>query len=274
MNDPIFINADHNRIFAEEGYIVLDLLSESSIASLREIFNGVEAVHSFDFVASILLPDLEMRRRLNQEIAPIFERDILPVLNNYKIILGNFASKRPQSYGKMPLHQDSSFVDEHESTGITIWCPLVDTNEENGWLGIVPGSHTLRNYYREANTLPYGELHAAIESNYLTYLSMKAGQVLLMDNRMIHGSPANRSDAVRPVAAGVAIAKTAPLICCYINETSGERQMNIYEVPDDFYVRHTMLRKPSEGRLLGSIEPIMEPLTLERLEELCPTSVA
>ncbi len=64
-------------------------------------------------------------------------------------------------------------------------------NRENGWLGVVRGSHVFNSNLRDACPLPYADLVAVIEEKYLTRLPMRPGQALIMDNRLFHCSPEN-----------------------------------------------------------------------------------
>ncbi len=269
MSQNIFINPLHEAEFLRHGYVVLDLLSKEDIHELQRAFTEVEQRHQFDFVASVLIPDVGLRHSIHQSVAPVFERSLLPVLDRYKIVLGNFAAKRASSaFGKMPLHQDNTFVEEGEHPGITLWCPLVDVGEHNGWLGVVPGSHHLDNPYREPSPLPYPQYVDVIEANYLQYLPMRAGHALFMDNRLIHGSTPNLSGAMRPVAAGVAIPKESPLLCCYAEEAADAKTVHVYQVPDDFYLRHAMRTVPKEGQLYKTVLRSVETLTTEKMESM------
>jgi hypothetical protein len=269
MSQNIFINPLHQARFLQDGYVVLDLLSEQDIHELQRAFTEVEQRHQFDFVASVLIPDADLRRSIHRSVAPVFERSLLPMLDRYKVVLGNFAAKRASSaLGKMPLHQDNTFVEEGERTGITLWCPLVDVGEHNGWLGVVPGSQHLDNPYRDPCPLPYPQYVDVIESDYLQYLPMRAGQALFMDNRLIHGSTPNLSGMMRPVAAGVAIPAESPLLCCYAEETTEAGTVHVYQVPDDFYLRHAMRTEPKEGQLYKTVPRSIEALTTEKMESI------
>jgi hypothetical protein len=271
MNIPhnIFTDPKNETTFRQDGYIVLEQFKPADIQALLAIFSEFEPEHELDAIATVLLSDKDMLRTIHQRVAPIFERCLYPVLNRYKFILGNFVAKRAASaYGKFPLHQDSTFVEEDEHIGITIWCPLIDVDKHNGCLGVVPGSHRLNNYYRAPCILPYPHLLSAIELDYMHYIPMRVGQVMLMDNRVIHGSPSNLSSTMRPVAAGVAIPEAAPLLCCYRDEQSDAENMQVYQVPDDFYLRYTMLSHPQEGQLYKTVPHRIEALTIEKAQSM------
>ena len=77
----------------------------------------------------------------------------------------------------------------------------------------------------------------------MTYLPMQPGQVLLMDNRLFHASPANRSERPRVVAAGIAVPRESQLLYCHRNLEGDDTLLEIWEVPEDFYVRHGIGRR-------------------------------
>lgn len=263
------LNPSHDAFYRENGYIILDLLTERDLGELRTAFSRVERWHQSDIVASVLLIDLDLRRSIHESVVPVLERALLPVLSNYRFVLANFVSKRAASaVGKFPLHQDPTFVEEGRRAGISSWCPLVDVDLNNGCLGVVPGSHRLKNTYRQPAMLPYPDWVPTIESTHMRYLPMRAGQVLLMDNRVIHGSPPNLSDSLRVVAAGVAVPQESPLLCCHVVGQDSPQKTDVYEVPDDFYLRHFMTTRPTEGHLIKTVATEVEPLSPEKFQSL------
>jgi hypothetical protein len=269
MTNQIFNNLKDNSSFLQNGFVVLDLLSDQDIKDLKQIFAKVEDQHKHDYVASVVLNDVDMRRFINDEISQIFRQKILPVLVDYKIVLGSFVAKKASSSkGKFPLHQDPTFVDEDQNVGLSIWCPLVDVDTQNGCLGVMPGSQHLNNPYRTAGMLPYPEWVNIIESQFMRYIPMKAGQVMFMNTRMIHGSPTNVSENIRPVAVGVGIPKNKSLLCCYVDEVSIPKTTHVFNVPDDFYITHTMRSYPQQGTPYKTIEHTVEPINLQKIEDL------
>lgn len=268
MEQSVFVDPKYDAIFRDRGYYIMDLLTTEDIADLKSVFTAVEAQHAFDIVASVVLQDVEMRRFIHQNILPVFERSLLPVLDKYKFVLGSFVAKRAASaYGKFPLHQDPTFVEEENHVGLSIWCPLVDVDQTNGCLGVLPGSHRLENHYRAPTMLPYPDLVNTIETGFMQYIHMKAGQVLFLNTRVIHGSPPNLSQAIRPVAAGVAIPAHLPLLCCHVNETEDPATTTVFQVPDDFYLRHIMTTLPKEGTYFKTFPRKIEPISTEKIQK-------
>ena len=96
-------------------------------------------------------------------------------------------------------HQDHAF-DPHTNDSIVVALVMLDdTDVANGCLQVVPGSHRekLTHYQGEKFT---GEIPAtmipAIERGAVP-VPGRAGDVLLIDTWMVHGSPANRTDTPR-----------------------------------------------------------------------------
>ncbi|HEV2801015.1 MAG TPA: phytanoyl-CoA dioxygenase family protein [Pyrinomonadaceae bacterium] len=262
MNRRVFKDAKLDARFRREGYVILDLLTGEDIAQLSDFYEQFSYCHQYDFSATILTGESESRRKIHDALSAVFRRRLLAVLHKYKIILASYAVKLPQTeYSRVGLHQDFSFIDEQTHTGLSIWCPLVEVNQENGWLGVVRGSQDFNSNLREGCPLPYPELVSVIEEKYLTRLPMHPGQVLFMDNRVFHGSPANRSAHRRVVAAGVAIPTDGQLVFCHRDFQMDANSLEVYEVPDDFYVHHSLATRPREGKRLADVPRIVSPLT-------------
>lgn len=89
------------------------------------------------------------------------------------------------------LHQDQSLIAPYHFSGAPVLVNTVyilqDVNEVNGGTLIVPGSHKLQ---REDDGA-FGALPPAIN------LEAKAGTIMLMDGRVLHGGAVNRSQMLR-----------------------------------------------------------------------------
>ena len=249
-----FRDPGHERAIREDGFLVLDLFDQDDVAHLTRCFAAVDADHTGDFSATALLDNVDCRRRVFTDVGAVLRRRILPLLDDYRIAIANFVAKRPQTeMSTVAVHQDFTFFEDDEQPALTIWSPLVPTDAENGWLGVLPGSHRFNPYYRAPGGLPYHDLSDLIEQRYLRFLPMRAGEVLLMDTRTFHGSPPNRSAQLRPVAGGVAIPRDAQLLYCHRDQVGDERVVEVYAVPEDFYLHHDIGSRPRNGQLLRTV---------------------
>lgn len=273
MRKSVFLDELHEAIFRREGYLILDLLTTEDIAAMRTCFDSVEILHRGPIGVTVLTDQLAQRKAIHAALHPIFSERLLPVLNDYRIPVTSFVTKEAScEVGKFPLHQDPSFIHEDEQAGISIWCPLDDVNQDNGNLGVVPYSHLLNPHYRTTCSLPYPDLVELIEEKYMRYLPMRAGQVLYMDHRMIHGSPTNRSSTIRVVAAGVGVPRQQQLLYCHVDQSTDSKVLEIHEVPDDFYLRNMFGQRPAEGLHAHDIPYQIAGLTPDILQQHCMSS--
>ncbi len=104
-------------------------------------------------------------------------------------------------YGAAPWHQDCGVVNpEADDTDmITVWFPLMDTDEENGCLQVVPGSH------RGEDMLTHCPGGKDVQGNLLIPESefeavpvpLKKGDALFFTKYTVHSSFPNNSDRIR-----------------------------------------------------------------------------
>ena len=107
-------------------------------------------------------------------------------------------------YGAAPWHQDCGVVNPEadETDMVTVWFPLMDTDEENGCLQVVPGSH------RGADMLTHCPGGKAVQGNLLipesefeagkaVAVPLKKGDALFFTKYTVHSSFPNNSDRVR-----------------------------------------------------------------------------
>ena len=108
-----------------------------------------------------------------------------------------------------PWHQDSiyyngnanpdqSVVLSERSQILTVWIPMVDVDEKNGCLQIIPGSHKrgLRPAQRDENgrQVPIEDVETWAD---VKNIKMKVGDVCVFGNLTFHRSLANISDEIR-----------------------------------------------------------------------------
>jgi phytanoyl-CoA hydroxylase len=88
--------------------------------------------------------------------------------------------------GKTGWHMDaiSGLPDSHESQIVNTWIPISHASEENGCLLVIPGSHKDGVKYR-----PYPE---DLDERSIS-LPVEPGDVVFLDNKVMHGSTQNTS---------------------------------------------------------------------------------
>jgi non-haem Fe2+, alpha-ketoglutarate-dependent halogenase len=96
-------------------------------------------------------------------------------------------------------HQDATYWGLSEPDVVTAWVAFTDATVENGAMRMVPGSHGEQLAHRDTfaphNLLSRGqEIAVEVDEGRGVDVVLRAGEMSLHHVRMVHGSPANRSD--------------------------------------------------------------------------------
>jgi hypothetical protein len=177
---------------------------------------------------------------------------------NAKAFVGSYVIKEPNPTGIVPVHQDWSFVeDEDKHSSLTCWVPLVDTTLDNGAMAVIKGSHRFFNNFRPSPSpqvpSPLSE-HMFTIFPYLQLIEMKAGEMLVFDNRTFHGSPPNTTAEAR-IAFGIGMTqKDAKLVHYYLNPASaGKNEVFKYAIDEGFFRKYensTLSKMYDKGELI------------------------
>jgi Phytanoyl-CoA dioxygenase (PhyH) len=161
------------------------------------------------------------------------------ILPDYVPLVVNVFEKRPHSgFDPVPIHQNPSFVAEPESKSVSIWIPLQDVRKENGTVGVFKGSHNKFNRMRAGN-MPHEEIfeHVSrtLEEKYFEPLILRAGEIGILDDSIIHWSYPNVSDELRVAVQLIMVPREAPHIYYYYNQSGKTPMMDLYEVDKTFF---------------------------------------
>ena len=115
---------------------------------------------------------------------------------------GQFFSKEPKDGSVVPWHQDAQYWPLNPSNAVTVWLAVFDTDEENGAMKVVSGSHKMGRFVHKKNTAKNLVLDQEVSFDQLdekkiVSLNLKAGQISLHNDALLHGSEANNSDRRR-----------------------------------------------------------------------------
>lgn len=110
----------------------------------------------------------------------------------------NFFIKEPKTTSTVGWHQDAYYwpLDPHES--LTVWLGFDETTEENGAMEVIPRSHTagLLKHVRASETNSVLTLECErgqFREDAAVALTLQAGEISIHDDKLVHGSPPNRS---------------------------------------------------------------------------------
>ncbi|QLE44451.1 glycosyltransferase [Nostoc sp. C052] len=258
----------------KNGYAVIEFLNETEVKSFlkfNEKYSFPNNLATTGMTFSMSTSDLSYRRLLTQEVKRHFASKLKILFPEYRIVLCNLVFKSPDVLlSEMPLHQDPSLVDETSLTSFGVWCPLIDVDEQNGCLQVVKKSHLLNSKPRPIfvfDGFSYSqEILSILQQNYLSSISMKAGQALVYDKRLFHGSPPNTTIVERVAAVCSLVPQNILTHFCY-RETLTSEKLQVFEVEDEFYDRYIVGQRPEGVKRLDTFDYEVDPLTPEILIE-------
>ena len=156
------------------------------------VFNTLTAPSLLDAVQSVIGPEIYSNPVQHVRIKP--PESMAPRDENGNVM-----------FGATPFHQDNGVVTEEadETFMLTVWFPLMDANEENGCLVVVPRSHRgrlLDHCPASPSVAKNAGLHipdTLFNREDAVAVPMKKGDALFMHKLTIHASLPNLSSRIR-----------------------------------------------------------------------------
>jgi hypothetical protein len=256
----------------DDGFVILPFLNENEISTLYQLFLDEHPDGVNGFYTSTFSKDVNYRKGVDLEIKRQVNRSLEDYFFNYRVHCGSFIAKGADEKSVLKMHQDMTLVDEDKYTGINIWIPLIDLNQENGAIEILPRSHRLFRTYRGAS-LP--DIYDGIEESVYKIMKptyLKAGEAIIFDQSIIHFSPSNRSKTTRPVINTFITHRDANIRICYWDKNLKNNNIEIFEQDDDFMVNfqnfgNDIFSRPSIGRSIGFVPYNFPKITPELLHD-------
>ena len=258
MNDVNINNPYIEKELQENGYVVIPALEIVLINDfLQSIYKNIKYTNEgkYNYNTGANLPSFERTQvieKIKNVFTPILEKDF----SNFEITMGILFVKRPSPNvsGQIGLHVDPSLLkDEHKQKHLNIWLPLVDVDENNGALWVIPRSHKIFAPVH-AVTIPFP--FSKIQETVLQFgkcICMKAGEALIFDNRLIHYSLQNFSLVDRPA---IVLSFTPPNseFISFFKAPESNSLIEVYTQPKDWYkdpMWSNSSERPRTGKLVG-----------------------
>lgn len=268
MSKPVFRDTNLQNEFAKKGYVAIPFLDESDITYLKDKFfetinesGGPKIGPNVDFQKqseinydfTFIDNNVEYKQKVFDIITERFTKKANEYLLDYKPIIANYIRKK-QDGGEVPMHQNWAFVDEEKYTSVSVWVPLVDSNEENGTLQMVDGSHKRFGQYR-GPMVPWElrNLKEEIVSKHLTPMNVKAGQAVILDDSIVHYSNINKTPGLRLAIQLIMIPAEASSIHYHYDKETDPKNIHVLETNVDFYTHFHPWLKPKGLKELKTI---------------------
>lgn len=278
----MFLDEKLQSKFERDGYVIIDLLNHEQVAALKQTYFDLEDIrggmrkeydvqfeeqkeitYDFTFIDS----NIEYKKVVFDKITEVFLPLVNNYLNDYQPIIANFIHKSADK-GEVPLHQNWAFVDEWKYTSVSVWCPLVDSNEANGTLQVVPGSH--KRFAPVRGPLIPWELEGLKEdiiNDFMVPMNIRAGQAVILDDSIVHYSAPNRTDGLRLAIQLIMIPPGVPSVHYYMDNEGSKPAVKVFEVDRDFYMAFHPWLKPKDQKLIKTLPYKREIYSRARFEK-------
>jgi len=232
---PVFLDPEAEKEFTRKGYVVRPFLEKREITAAQDLHDTLTPAIPMDLYQSIS-GNTNYRRQVSEGIRSLIQGRLKEFLPQYRISFCSFVTKRPNSSkGSLPIHIDPWFSDNRKHRSVHVWCPLIDVDQDNGCLKVIPGSHRLRNvpFALTMNPTPFDHLRVQLDREFATSLPMAAGDAVFYDGSLLHGSDENCSHQPRVALAALSRHETAKP--CIFQWNKGEpTKFDILEISEEF----------------------------------------
>jgi ectoine hydroxylase-related dioxygenase (phytanoyl-CoA dioxygenase family) len=206
VREPAVLSPEQVEAYNRDGYIrPIRIFSAAEIGDIRRYFD--------DLLAKVIAAGGDSYSISTAHLKYARVYDILTdrrIVAAVKDILGenvvgwgsHFFCKMPHDGKSVAWHQDSSYWPLTPSKAVTVWLAIDDADTENACMRFIRGSHHFGHLtYRPSSAAEHNVLNQTIE-NVEQYGepvddSLRAGEVSLHSDLLLHGSNANDSDRRR-----------------------------------------------------------------------------
>ncbi|CAG7646479.1 phytanoyl-CoA dioxygenase family protein [Paenibacillus allorhizosphaerae] len=204
------LTQDEQKHYDEQGYVVIpDFFSVDELQQMNDELHALsetgdtrlqtQGEHEGFIYQLALLTDKTKNFAYDERILTLIEDIVKPGIS---IFSSKLLTKLPHSESVCHWHQDDAYYNEvvSSSARMSIWVPLQDTNEANGCLWVVPGSHTgglMPLAAKNNGTCRRALIEEEVDLSGAIPVPMKAGSILLFHALLWHASKGNETDKVR-----------------------------------------------------------------------------
>ena len=263
---PVFKNPELQTQFDKDGFVILPFLSEPAVSNLKSFFYDLHNQIPNNFYSTTFNKSSEFKKQITTTAETFLGPKADEFFSEIKKLGSSFLCKAPGEGGKMPVHQDWTVVDESKFCSVTIWIPLVDTDEKNGAIRVLPGSHKFSSTLRSP-TIPVE--YAALQDEIwdaMTVLPMKAGQAFIFNHALFHASSPNTTDKERIAITYGVMPAQAQLMLYHLNE---QNKLEKYLMPDDMFQRYDNIgQRPEFGEKIEEFDYSVKPMSSLKLHAL------
>ena len=202
VENPQTLSREEVARFNRDGYLKgMRIFDDAEIAELRRYFDDLLAQTLAAGGDSYSISTAHLRHGRVHDLLtdPRLVARVKDLLGDNVIGWGShFFCKMPGDGKRVAWHQDASYWPLTPSKAVTIWLAIDDASVENACMRYIPGSHRLGHLtYRLSETDEANVLNQTVEGieklEPPVDVELKAGEVSMHSDLLLHGSEANQS---------------------------------------------------------------------------------
>lgn len=237
MHLPVLNNTGLNTQLLQQGFVTLPFLNSHEVKQLQDLFYQYTDTST---IGKGLYSNLYNRTgdenwHISTAMENICSSAFARHFTNAALNGGVFIAKGNFAETQCNLHQD--YTNTNESTGATyaLWIPLCDINGQTGLFNVIPGSHRLRSHIRAISNASFYIDLDKVKPEKIEKLQVKAGEAVVFDHALIHGSQPNVSGHLR-IAAVMGVLPQGVAYEYYLK--TGDNSFAVYALNKELYIRH------------------------------------
>jgi hypothetical protein len=244
-----------------KGFSVVDLLNEEELLQIKSDLNSfllhVELKNLFYTSGRDNKEIMNLARLSSMNLVQSKLENVIDV-SKAKIEGGAWLIKPFGDQSGLSPHQDSSMVNEISFSMCYGWIPIQEVNKKNGCVHVIPGSHLFGNHFRSLDVPWMFEKYKDVLLEYSIPIEMKAGQLLLFDSALIHGSYINETEELRTAINFLCLNKEVDYVHYMQDDNTPKGKIESYKVNMDFFFLEDYRKKPDTNKysFLGYVDEI------------------
>lgn len=222
----------------QKGYKVIDFLNEGEVLDFRSKYNSLfrDLDRTPGRFTTLQHTDNATKKSIHQFIVQHTKRAMDELFRDYIIPVSQYYTKKAHTSGDIDLHADSTLLLNHQlEPHYAIWVPLVDVDERNGCLTVIPGSHRYQRAIYGGSFRGRQESQKELLRHSELPIRLRAGQAVIFDNNLLHNSTANSTDQDR-ICFTFRLTHTASDYYSFICQDPARRDLDIYLESHDYYM--------------------------------------
>ncbi len=251
---PVLQDPEANHEFSQQGVVTRPFFSPEQVAELRGELDqlGTFGGSGFYDTAAAALESAQ-REAIHRILCSAFAQAASELLVDYEPVMSSFIVKGHGQDSQKEIHRDFRLLDESQFRAVCIWVPLVDVDEINGALAVIRGSHQVDTGPRSVPMTPRYSQDPLLELSFedAETVPVSAGEAVVFDMALAHGSDVNHSNLPRYAAAVAYAPKSAPLSLYFCDTDDSVEELAVPH-PDVFRQIDWRVR-PNYLRSLGMI---------------------